>query len=439
MSGAMKATRIAGDALLAALALGPLFWFLGAGALQLESAASTLRSLGRLAGVAGLAWLLLAMLLSVRVPRWDSPFGGLIRLWHIHHMLGAASFLLLMMHPILLALAAAASSPAAALATLTPPLSFWPLWAGWGALLLMMVFLAPGFAFFGDADYQRWKAVHLLSAGAVVLGVAHAVPLSRALPADQAIWLWGSLGGLAMAAFSWRTLLSRIFSRRPYRITQVDALARGVVELSLVPEGRPMDYEPGQFAYLTPLDPALGAGRGEEHPYSMSSAPTEPVLRMAIKDLGDASGALLNVSVGSRVLIEGPYGQFLPSSHERPALWIGGGIGLTPFMSVARALADQGGMADVQLLYCANDPSRAYFQDELKAIAARVPGLTLHMHYFAEAGPLSLPYLETRVPDYRERRVYICGPLPLIALARTLLREAGVPRTNITSEEFNLL
>ena len=438
MPAAMKAMRIGGDALLAMLALGPLVWFLGTGALQLESAASSLRSLGRLAGVAGLAWLLLAMLLSIRVPHWDGPFGGLIRLWHIHHMLGAASFLLLLMHPILLALAAA-NSPAAVLATLTPPLSFWPIWAGWAALLLMMTFLAPSFAFFGEADYQRWKAVHLLSAGAVALGVAHAVPLSRALPAEQAIWLWGLLGGLALAAFLWRTLLSRVFSRRPYRITRVDALARGVVELSLAPEGRPMDYDPGQFAYLTPLDPRLGAGRGEEHPYSISSAPSEPLLRMAIKDLGDASGALLEVSVGSRVLIEGPYGQFLPRSHERPALWIGGGIGLTPFMSVARALADNGGPADVQLIYCAKDPTRAYFQDELRAIAAEVPGLSLHMHYFAEAGPLSLSYLETRVPDYRQRRAYICGPLALIALARQLLREAGMARAKITSEEFNLL
>lgn len=436
--------RAVAESLLVALVLGPIAWFLVAGGLALDSAQSTLRSLGRLAGVAGLVWFLLSMLLSIRLPGFDGPLGGLIRVWHVHHRLGAASFLALLLHPVLLALASAAGGPGATLATLTPPLEHWSLWAGWLALLLMMVFLAPTFAFFGEPDYQRWKALHALSGAVVVFGVLHAVALARTGPGAQALLLWSVFGLLGGGAFVWRKALSRLWSRRGHRIVRVQPLARGVVELSLEAERTPLEYLPGQFVYLTPLDPALAAGCGEEHPYSISSAPGEPLLRIAIKDLGDASGALLAVREGSRALVEGPYGTFLPPLDlppldAAPALWIGGGIGLTPFVSAVRALGRAPRPVDIDLVYCANDPSRAYFMAELEEIAARVPGLRVHAHRFAEAGPLTEPWLAARVPDFATRPAFVCGPPGLIDHARNLLVQAGVPRGQITSEEFNLL
>lgn len=425
-------------AVTAALGVGPLIWVgAAAGIEDVSGAPDVVRLAGAAAGVAGLSWLLLAMVLSIRVPGLDGAFGGLLSLWRFHHRLGAASFVLVMLHPVLLALAAAADGPRVVLAVLTPSWQAWPVWSGWVALLLMMVYLAPSFAFFGHPRYQRWKTLHRLSAAAVLLAVVHGVALSRALPGAQALWLWGGFGALAGVAFVWRLLLSRWLSRRDYVISHVQPLAEGVVELTL--DGPPLAFRPGQFVYLTPLDSALGAGCGEEHPYSIVSAPHEDVVRIGVKDLGDASHALLDVTPGSRALLEGPYGEFLPAAHQEPALWIGGGIGLTPFVSAARSFARSGGPADVHLVYCANDPTRAYYLDELKDIAAREPGFTVQAHYFAEQGPLSLEYLRANVPSYAWRQAYVCGPLPLLDLARRLLRDSGVPRRHITTEEFNLL
>ena len=421
-----------------ALLLWPLVALaVGLGAGLPADAAGWLGWLGRACGVVGLAWLLLAMVLSIRLPRCDQALGGLLTLWRFHHLLGAGSFLLLMLHPVLLALAAVPGEPAAVLATLTPPAGAWPVWAGWGALLLMMVFLAPSFSFLGPPDYQRWKLLHRLSAAVVVLGLVHTLALSRMLGPVQAAWVWGGLTALAAVSFVWRLALSRRFARRRYRIAQVDPLADRVVELTL--EGPPLAYDAGQFVYMAPSDPALAAGRGEEHPYSLVSAPHEPVLRIAIKELGDASSALMSVSVGSEVTVEGPYGRFLPRRHDRPALWIGGGIGMTPFVSAARELAVQSAPLDVQLLYCANDPSRAYYLAELDGIAAERPGFRVHAHYFADEGPLSPAFLESRVPDFRRRDAYVCGPAPLLALVEDLLRREGVPRRRIVMEEFDLL
>ena len=104
----------------------PLVAGLGAG--LPGDAAAWLGWLGRACGVVGLAWLLVAMVLSVRLPCYDQALGGLLKLWRFHHLLGAASFLLLMLHPVLLALAAVPGGPGAVLATLTPPADVWPVW-----------------------------------------------------------------------------------------------------------------------------------------------------------------------------------------------------------------------------------------------------------------------------------------------------------------------
>jgi predicted ferric reductase len=415
--------------------LGPGPWAGGP-----ADAAGVLRWLGRAAGVVGLAWLLLAMVLSIRLPRLDAALGGLLRLWRVHHRLGAASFVLLMLHPVLLALAAVPAGPDAVLATLTPPFDVPAVWAGWGALVLMMVFLAPSFSFFGPPDYQRWKWLHRLSGLVVALGLYHALALPRSFTPAAAAWTWGGLAALAAAAFAWRLLLSRRFARRRYRIAKVDPLAERVVELTL--EGPPLRFDAGQFVYLAPLDPALSAGRGEEHPYSLVSAPQEPSLRIAVKDLGDASGALMTVAEGSEATVEGPYGRFLPRRHGRPALWIGGGIGITPFVSAARGFRDVpvgDAPVDVRLVYCANDPGRAYYLQELEAIAAGRQGFAVHAHYFVDEGPLGAAFLDARAPDFRRRACYVCGPGPLLELAERLLRREGVPRRRITLEAFDLL
>jgi len=63
----------------------------------------------------------------------------------------------------------------------------------------------------------------------------------------------------------------------------------------------------------------------------------------------------------------------------------------------------------------------------------------VHAHYFTDRGPLDVAFLEARVPDFRQRGSFVCGPGPLLTLAETLLRGAGVSRRRITMEEFDLL
>ena len=400
--------------------------------------AAVLNWLGRLTGIAGLTCLLLAAALIIRVPGFDRLFGGLISLWKIHHRLGAASLLLLLAHPLLLAFAAADVSLAAAVDTLFPPGGSLPAWFGWGALIVMMVFLAPSFAFFGQPDYQRWKWVHRLSGAALLLALAHTLMVGRTLPPPTDVLLWLGLTALAIAALAYRLVFSRHLGRRRYRVAGLAHPANNVVELSLAREDRPLRYRAGQFVYLTPYDENLAAGYAEEHPYTLSSSPTEKELRLAIKDLGDSSRALQNVTPGSLMRVEGPYGDFFPERFGRE-LWIAGGIGITPFLARARHPAATGATADIVLVFCVQDEPRALYREEFEALARASESFAFVLHFFYREGTLNTAFLQRHCPDFAERDAYICGPLPLIALAKRLLLSGGSRSERIFTEEFVLL
>ena len=424
--------RRLGDLVLALLALAPL-----AAACRYWDGAVSLLFLGRAAGVLGLSCLLLAGLTSLRVPGLDLWFGGLTRLWRIHHLLGAASFLLLMAHPLLLSFAAATTSVQAAAAVLVPPSGVRSVWAGWLALASMAVFLAPTFWFFGQPEYQRWKSLHALSGAALAAGLAHAMLLGRILPGASGRAVWAAYGTCALLAVLYRLFLGSRLARGSYTVVNVTPAGRGVVELSLRPDRRRLDYRDGQFVYLTPLDPMLASGRGEEHPFTLSSAHSEPELRVVVKDLGDASRALQSVAVGSKALVEGPFGEFFPRDGEgRRELWIAGGVGLTPFLARARGLSAEEPV-DTHLVYCVHDETRAHFLRDLEAAGERAAGFRLWTHFFSREGPLTAEFVSARCPDLAAREIFVCGPPPLIEAARAELRRAGAPASRIHSEDFN--
>lgn len=421
-----------GDALLTLLLLLPVLVFSLAWS-PASNLTAWLNDSGRLSGVLGLSLLLLAALMSIRLPRLDVAFGGLPRIWQLHRLAGFGGFMLVLLHVWCLAFAGLAGGLDGALARLFPPGSAWAIWLGWAALLCLVIFLAPTFRFFGRLHYQRWKALHLLSVPALLLALAHSIALTT--PS----WHWWLLGVGALGAIVWRKLLSPRLGRSDWTVEAVTPLATGVVELTLAPMGQPLQYQPGQFVYLTPRQPLLSAGNNQEHPYTLSSAPGETRLRLGIKKLGDASAALQHIAIGSRVQVEGPYGDFYQRHYpHRDQLWLGGGIGITPFVSGARAIAE-GWPVKAQLFYLCHDPERAYYLEELDQIATQNPAFKVTPHFLRSEGPLSLAFLEAHCPDFRQREVYLCGPPGMVNHLKPLLRQAGLPLTAIHTEVFDFL
>lgn len=403
-----------------------------------SAGAAVLNMLGRLSGIWGLSCLLVAAMLSCRLPGFDQPFGGLTKLWQLHHKLGVSSFILLLAHPLLLAFGAAELSLTAAVTSLFSTQV--AVLCGWVALLVFMVFMVPILQVFGEPDYQHWKKWHRLAGVTVVVGLSHTLLLVRTFPVGWNKALWGGLGLLALTAMTYRWVISQYVARFSYRISKVSRLSATVVELSLQPLANHLQYRPGQFVYLRPDAPELSAGNNEEHPYTLSSAPSEPVLRIGIKALGDASRALQDIAVGSCVSVEGPYGNFFPLNKvPGHSLWIAGGIGIVPFLSYLRQSASQHTTMDLQLIYCVDDEAHLLFAEELSQLAATIGGFRLTYHFFKRDGPLDSRFIARHCPDVSTRKLWICGPAPLLWRSRAILRSAGVLPGNIITEEFNLL
>lgn len=406
---------------------------------------SILNSLGRITGVAGLSCLLAAAMLSSRVPGFDRYFGGLTKLWQTHHQIAGVSFLCLLAHPLLLAFAARGISLQATISVLIPPTATSATALGWMALILMMIFLAPSFAFFGEPKYQRWKLLHRLAGVVVVLAIWHTLLLERTIPRPWDTIIWFAYAFLALAAVAYRFFFSRTLfvksgGRLPYTVDSLHYPSNDVVEISLRPKNKALKYCAGQFIYLTPYDKTLKAGYGQEHPFTITSSPTEEILQLSIKNLGDASRALQTIALGSEVYVEGPYGAFFAEDDDSQSeLWIAGGIGIAPFIGRARYLAAVTDEVDVHLIYCVQDENRAHFAEELQAICGILPGFKLTLHYFYREGPLNAQFIKKHCQNLAYRTCYLCGPPVLLDCAGKILRSQGISKHNIYTEEFNLL
>jgi len=135
-------------------------------------------------------------------------------------------------------------------------------------------------------------------------------------------------------------------------------------------------------------------------------------------------------------VVEGPYGSFSHQNVPRARqLWIAGGIGVTPFLSMARALRDHD-RVDVDFYYCVEREEEAHFLDELRAIAARRRGFRVVLVPRDRDGLLNVERLAAQQPDLRAADVLICGPPAMIESLRGQLVAAGVPAEQIHAEEF---
>lgn len=125
---------------------------------------------------------------------------------------------------------------------------------------------------------------------------------------------------------------------------------------------------------------------------------------------------------GDKALVEGPFGRFgQPDNPASPQLWIAGGIGVTPFVSLAKSLDNNSDK--VFLYYCVTDSKEAAFAQILEKTARSNPHLHLIIWESQKSGRISYQPVSQQVKNLNDREIFICGP---------------VPNEKIYTEEFSL-
>ena len=216
--------------------------------------------------------------------------------------------------------------------------------------------------------------------------------------------------------------------------------------LFAAPQPRRFAFAPGQFATFE----MEIAGETIYRCYTIASAPTHP-FTVAITVKRVAGGPVSNwlhdtMKPGAALKASLPGGQF--SCFTAPAakyLFISGGSGITPLMSMTRTLCDLGLAADIVFIHAARSPADVIFRDELAVMARRSPSLKVAHICEADSpleawhgyrGRLSAPMLAAIDPDLAEREAFVCGPTPFMAAVKTMLAELGHLPARYHEESF---
>jgi ferredoxin-NADP reductase len=169
------------------------------------------------------------------------------------------------------------------------------------------------------------------------------------------------------------------------------------------------------------------------HPYSLSAAPTDNYLRVTVKNLGDASGAVSKIKPGTRVF-EGPYGTFVAGKASRGhVVLIGGGVGITPL----RALLDEfDPTKEIDILFRASTEADLVLKGELDKLA-RKTGARVHYLVGPRSNhPMDAKYISNIVPAFKDADVFICGSKPLVETVRKAAIDVGIPKNRFHDEAF---
>lgn len=401
--------------------------------LRFVNSSASLISLGQIFGLAGMAMFALSFVLSCRLKMLEDYFGGMNKLYIAHHICGGVAFILLLLHPLLLATSYIPISLKAA-AELLVPSNNWQVNLGIAALILMMSLLI--FTFFVNLPYQVWRLTHKFLGVAFFFGALHAF----FIPSDisRNVFLRNymlTLIGIGLVCYMFRSVLGRIFVYRyTYFIKAVNLLNPYVVEIVMTPKKRQMKFQPGQFVYIG----FNQKGLHEVHPFSISSAPHDVEMTLTLKSAGDFTSSLGLLKIGTAAKIEGPYGKFVYYLYKNPRqVWIAGGIGITPFISMARSLNDPHYHVDFYVL--ARDTDDAVYLKEAVLAEARFPNLRIIPYFSAIKGRLTAVDIEKQSGDLSDKEIFICGPPPMMYNLKQQLIILGVKASHIHTEEFTML
>lgn len=400
-----------------------------------------LRQLGKSFALVAATILAMQAVLAGRL-RTITRHYGLDMVLRFHKSMAVLAVVLLLAHPFLLA---AGSGSWGLVTSLDMP---WYIWLGRIALLLLLVQGVTSLFQRQLLDYQVWRVIH--NQAPIILGLAfvHSWLVGSDFTASSMQLLWVLIFGSAVVVYALHKFIWPMArKRKPWTVKSVNQETHDVWTLELEPpEGvEPLKYAPGQFRFLT-LYRGDGRYDGEEHHFTISSSPTTgPTHTSTIKNAGDFTATIGDTKPGDRAVIQGPYGHF---SHvlDPPAdryLFIAGGIGITPLMSMLRYMRDTGSEARVVLLYGNTTEADIVFRGELDSMvdAQRPPLRVVHVlseeDWEGETGQIDRGLIARHVSDeLSDWSVYLCGPAEMMQALAPELVEMGVSEGNLHSERF---
>jgi ferredoxin-NADP reductase len=231
------------------------------------------------------------------------------------------------------------------------------------------------------------------------------------------------------------------------RIKEKRDVAKGTLMVVFDLLGEEVDFHPGQYFWVTLLDPPYDDEKGPRRHITVVTSPTERgVLGLATR-LRDTAfkRSLAELPEGTEVEVEQPKGSFvLPQETDRHYVFIAGGIGITVFRSMLRYIADEGLPHRVTLVYSNRDRESAAFLDELQELEDAIPSLTVVLTMTKDSGwdgetrRIDADMLRDHLSEELDSYTYlIAGPPAMVDGVAEALEGAGIPEDQVRPARFS--
>jgi predicted ferric reductase len=389
---------------------------------------STMAAISLSSGVAALSLMAASALLGARWSFVETCFGGLDRVYQAHKWLGIWALIFATLH--FLFKAGIKEWEVSAIITLAPDLTRLARQLSYVALMFIIML-----ALNRNIPYNVWRWWHKLSGPLFLIVIVHWLSFKSpiALTSPAGLWL-AFVSILGVSAATYKLLLYRFLSNHAeYEVAGISSGA-GAVHMQLTPVGKAIDFEPGQFGFLR----MKADGMREPHPFTIANAKNaDGRVDFLIRSLGDYTEKLVaNTKVGMRADIYAPYGRFKRLPSAKREVWIGGGVGISPFVAW---LKDEANLFDRVTLFYFYTPGRDFPAVELMREMVQQKGAELVP---VADGPASVAFIQRFAEIAGEAgpegvEVSFCGPKGLLSKVQGQMRENGIPDSNLHYEYFS--
>ncbi|PLW77246.1 ferredoxin reductase family protein [Cohaesibacter celericrescens] len=298
------------------------------------------------------------------------------------------------------------------------------------AALLMILALIKYF------PYKRFLQTHTLLAITYLVLVAHSVIL---FPFELWLHPLGILMGTLMigGVISAVLILARLHGKASQTKGMITALLQHpnmkTLSITVKVDGDWKGHKAGQFAFVS-FDDKEG-----KHPFTMASDWDDQSheITFLIKELGDYTSQMSSILVeGDPVTIEGPYGHFTFEDGNNRQIWVGAGIGITPFIARMKQLTKRRSNQTIDLFHvtAAISPD---LEEQLKADAKKA-NIQLHLIIDKDGTGFSADKLDSEVPGWKDAGLWFCGPAQMGKILKSKLSERGLDGGAFHQELFEM-
>lgn len=248
------------------------------------------------------------------------------------------------------------------------------------------------------------------------------------------IYMFGTTPELALIIGNILSFIWEPRARYVLTFTNKNQLSDEIYEFEFKPD-IPVKFQAGQYIELT-MPHENPDNRGERRFFTISASPSDQNVSFGIripKNSSTFKKNLLKIQNGNTLWAQQLKGNFTLNDHNKKYVFIAGGIGITPYISMFRYLLSKSKKIDAKLYYVVSRENDLVYQDTLCSVEKN---LNIPVKKIITK-KLTKSIIINDSPDYMERIYYISGPNPMVNYYLDLLHNIGIKKTNIRTDFFN--